>query len=62
VFLSNAGLYRAVCKRQPSGGSIGAIVGPSIKGNRRTRSSAMNRVDDSPDTGVSALLVSRVDG
>ena len=44
--LSDAGLYLRACRRQPSGGSIGAIVGSCIEGNRRARGSLMNSVDD----------------
>jgi hypothetical protein len=40
-------LYSLASERQRSGGSIGAIIGPCIEGNRRTRSTVMNRVDDS---------------
>jgi hypothetical protein len=45
--LLNAGLYRAASKRQPSGGSIGAIVGPCIECNRRAWGRLTNSVDDS---------------
>jgi hypothetical protein len=45
--LLDAGLYRAASKRQPSGGSIGAIVGPCIEGNRRAWGCLTNSVDDS---------------
>jgi hypothetical protein len=31
---------------QPPGGSVGAIVGPCIEGNRRAWGSLMNSVDD----------------
>jgi len=40
-------LYSPASSRQPSGGSIGAIVGPCIEGNRRTWGSLTNGVDDS---------------
>jgi len=39
-------LYSPASSRQPSGGSIGAIVGPCIEGNRRAWGSLMNSVDD----------------
>jgi hypothetical protein len=42
-----AGLYSAASKRQPSGGSIGAIIRPRIEGNRRAWGSLTNSVDDS---------------
>ena len=45
--LLDAGLHSAASKRQPSGGSVGAIVWSRIEGNRRTGGSPMNRVDDS---------------
>jgi hypothetical protein len=41
-----SGLLGSVFSRHPSGGSIGAIVGPSIEGNRRARGSLTNSVDD----------------
>ena len=44
--LSDAGLYSRASRRQPSGGSIGAIVGSCIEGNRRAWGSLMNSVDD----------------
>ena len=45
--LLDAGLYSSASERQPSGGSIGAIIGPRIEGNRRAWGSLMNSVDDS---------------
>ena len=42
----DAGLLSAVSKRQPSGGSIGAIIRPRIEGNRRAWGSLTNCVDD----------------
>jgi hypothetical protein len=39
--------YTAAPKRQPSSGSIGAIVRPRIEGNRRAWGSLANSVDDS---------------
>jgi hypothetical protein len=44
--LLDAGLYNAASKRQPSSGSIGAIVRPRIEGNRRAWGSRTNRVND----------------
>jgi hypothetical protein len=44
LVLLDAGLYRL--ERQPSGGSIGAIVGPGIEGNRRAWGSLTNSIDD----------------
>jgi hypothetical protein len=41
-----AGLYRRASSRQPPGGSIGAIVGSCIEGNRRAWGSLMNSIDD----------------
>ena len=46
LVLLDAGLYSPASSRQPSGGSIGAIVGPCIEGNRRAWGSLMNSVDD----------------
>src|SRR5215472_2059624 len=40
------GLLRSASRRHPSGGSISAIVGPCIEGNRRARGSLTNSVDD----------------
>jgi hypothetical protein len=45
-FFLNAELYNPASSRQPSGGSIGAIVGSRIKGNRRAWGSLTNRIDD----------------
>jgi hypothetical protein len=45
--LLDAGLYSSTSKRQPSGGSIGAIIRPRIEGNRRAWGSLTNSVDDS---------------
>jgi len=45
--LLDAGLYGFASKRQPSGGSIGAIIRPRIEGNRRVWGSLTNSVDDS---------------
>jgi hypothetical protein len=44
--LFDAGLYSPASSRQPSGGSIGAIVGPCIESNRRAWGSLVNGVDD----------------
>jgi len=41
-----AGLYRSASDRQPSGSSIGAILGPCIEGNRRAWGSLVDSVDD----------------
>jgi hypothetical protein len=46
LVLLDAGLYSSASKRQPSGSSIGAIVGPSIEGNRRAWGNLTNRIDD----------------
>jgi hypothetical protein len=46
LVLLDAGLYCQASSRQPSGGSIGAIIGPRIEGNRRSRGSLTNSVDD----------------
>ena len=46
LVLSDAGLYSRASRCQPSGGSIGAIVGSCIEGNRRAWGSLMNSVDD----------------
>jgi hypothetical protein len=42
----DAGLYSPASSRQPSGASIGAIIGPFIEGNRHPWGSLMNGVDD----------------
>jgi len=39
-------LYSPAPGRQPSGGSIGAVLGHCIEGNRSAWSSLMNSVDD----------------
>jgi hypothetical protein len=39
-------LYSRAAGRQPSAGSIGAVMGHCIEGNRRAWSSLMNSVDD----------------
>jgi hypothetical protein len=39
-------LFSAASKRQPTGGSIGAIIGPCIEGNRHAWGSLVNGVDD----------------
>ena len=44
--LSAAGLFSAASSRYPSGGGIGAIIGPCIEGNRRAWGSPTNSVDD----------------
>ena len=44
--LLDAGLYRAASSRYPSGGGIGAIIGPCIEGNRRAWGNPTNSVDD----------------
>ena len=46
LVLLDAGLYSPAPSRQPSGGSIGAVLGHCIEGNRRAWSSLMNSVDD----------------
>ena len=46
LVLLDAGLYSLASSRQPSGGSIGAIIGLCIEGNRRAWGSLMNSVDD----------------
>ena len=46
LVLLDAGLHSPASSRQPSGGSIGAIIGPCIEGNRRAWGSLMNSVDD----------------
>ena len=44
--LLDAALYSPASSRQPSGGSIGAVMGHCIEGNRRAWSTLMNSVDD----------------
>ena len=39
-------LDSSASKRQPSGGSIGAIVRPCVEGNRHAWGNGTNRVDD----------------
>jgi hypothetical protein len=39
-------LYSPASSRYPSGGGIGAIIGPCIEGNRRAWGSLTNSVDD----------------
>jgi hypothetical protein len=46
LVLLDAGLYSPTPNLKPSGGSIGAVLGHCIEGNRRTWSSLMNSVDD----------------
>jgi hypothetical protein len=46
LVLLDAGLYSLASSRQPSGGSIGAILGSCIEGNRRAWGGLMNSVDD----------------
>jgi hypothetical protein len=46
-FCSDAGLRSSASKRQPPGGSIGAVIRPRIEGNRRAWGSLANSVDDS---------------
>ena len=46
LVLLGAGLYRSASDRQPSGGCIGAILGPCIEGNRRAWGSLVDSVDD----------------
>lgn len=41
-----AGLYSPASSHQPPGGSIGAIIGSRIEGNRRAWGSLMNSVED----------------
>ena len=45
LVLLNAGLYSAACSRYPSGGGIGAIVGPRIERNLRAWGNLTNSVD-----------------
>jgi hypothetical protein len=45
VDMLDAGLYRRASSRQPSGGSIGAIVGSCIEGNRCAWGGLMNSID-----------------
>ena len=42
----DAGVVSLVSNRQPSGSSVGAVLGPCIEGNRGGRGSLMNSVDD----------------
>jgi hypothetical protein len=42
----DAGLLSRVSNRQPSGSSVGAVLGPCIESNRRAWGSLMNSVDD----------------
>jgi hypothetical protein len=46
LVLLEAELYSSASSRHPSGGSIGAVVGPCIEGNRRAWGSLTNSVDD----------------
>jgi len=46
LVLLDAGLYSRASSRYPSGGGIGAIIGPCIEGNRRAWGSLTNSVDD----------------
>ena len=46
LVLLDAGLYSPASSRYPSGGGIGAIIGPCIEGNRRAWGSLTNSVDD----------------
>ena len=46
LVLLDAGLYSAASRRYPSGGGIGAIIGPCIERNRRAWGSLTNSVDD----------------
>jgi hypothetical protein len=39
-------LYSPASSRYPSGGGIGAIIGPCIEGNRRAWGTLTNSVDD----------------
>jgi len=43
--VSREGLYSPASSRQPSGGRLGAIVGPCIEGNRGAWGSLTNSVD-----------------
>lgn len=44
--LLDVGLYSLASSRQPSGGSVGAVIGPCIEGNYRAWGRLMNSVDD----------------
>jgi len=44
--MARHGLYSAASSRYPSGGGIGAIIGPCIERNRRAWGSLTNSVDD----------------
>jgi hypothetical protein len=44
--LLDAGLFGAGSCCYPSGGGIGAIIGPCVEGNRRAWGSPANSVDD----------------
>ena len=46
LVLLDAGLYNSASKRQPPGGSIGAIVRPRIERNRRSWGNLTNSIDD----------------
>ena len=46
LVLLEAGLYSPASSRYPSGGGIGAIIGPCIERNRRAWGSLTNSVDD----------------
>ena len=46
LVLLGPGLYLPASNRQPSGGGIGAILGPCIEGDRRAWGSLMDSVDD----------------
>jgi hypothetical protein len=46
LVLLDAGLYSPGSNRYPSGGGIGAIIGPRIEGNRRTWGNLTDSVDD----------------
>jgi hypothetical protein len=46
LVLLDAGLYSAASSRYPSGGGIGAVIGPCIERNRRAWGSLTNSVDD----------------
>ena len=46
LILLSAGLESAASSRHPTGGSIGAVIGPCVEGNRRTWGGFANRIDD----------------
>jgi hypothetical protein len=53
-------LDSAASSRYPSGGGIGAIIGPCIEGNRRAWGSLTNSVDDDFESLVSGKVLCRI--